>query len=700
VPVHLSDLAPLSAAELFQVMRPAVQPSDRKTVSAYAALNRFVSNAGGGRGERWSNERTPYLVEPMDMLTARRHQTLGIVGPGQVGKTVVPENWLLHSVAADPGNMLWYMQSDEALEAYVKDRINPMIDDHDELDRAKGPRAIDDSLHYKKFRGMSVQFLTASMANLISKTAPRIVADEIDAYKKLFGNVKNLLDIRRQTFGDDSMLLAISHPDMALGLKPEKHWGKGIMAIYGDSTRCMWWWPCPSCGDWCSPCPLADRYMSIAYKDQGDLAEVEASAHLLCPTGCVVEEEQRLEMNRAGRWIGAGEEIRRDGKVTGERIAHHTGGYWIVGAMSPFVLGGIRGLARNRVQAEREMENSGDDDSLRQVIVKQWGFPYERGRRLGSIDANDLADRAEQGLKLGTVPDGVRFITVAVDVQLNSFEWLQRGWGVGGESWVINRGTIKGEPCTNDADWDKLLEVFAMRIPLADGSGRTMVARACGFDSAGAPGVTEKAYEAWRRWRKLRKITLYGQVATREAWSVLPLKGASGFNAPRLVISYPDTQRKANKVAGKGDVPIGVFNPNTFKDALGGQLLKGEPGPGYVHFPWELRSKQQPHGFFEQVVAEQQLPNGRWEKIVASAKNENLDLLVMTHIMAHLHGLARINWEKPPAWADVLDKNALVMGAPQSSPDGKPLPPESPGSGAVKITIDAAAKKSIGSRLA
>jgi phage terminase large subunit GpA-like protein len=64
--------------------------------------------------------------------------------------------------------------------------------------------------------------------------------------------VKPVLDVRRQTFGDQSMLLAMSHPDLATGLDPAKDWVRGIMAFYADSTRFTWWWPCPHCGAWSS----------------------------------------------------------------------------------------------------------------------------------------------------------------------------------------------------------------------------------------------------------------------------------------------------------------------------------------------------------------------------------------------------------------------------------------------------------------
>ncbi len=187
----------------------ALLPPSRVSVADYAAGHRWLANEGGGYVGRWQHALAPYLVEPMACLTSY-HLTVAVVGPGQSGKTSIAENWLLRNVATDPGDMLWYMQTDQGLEAYVKGRVNPLIEQHDELRLRQGPRPVDDSLHFKRFRGMRVEFLSATASNLVNKSAPRIVADEIDAYGVSLGDVKQLLDVRRQTFGSSSMLLAMS----------------------------------------------------------------------------------------------------------------------------------------------------------------------------------------------------------------------------------------------------------------------------------------------------------------------------------------------------------------------------------------------------------------------------------------------------------------------------------------------------------
>lgn len=657
------DIPYATARDIIRPQIVQIRPRVRQTVSQYAVRHRKLFNDGGGHKGDWSNDTAPYLVEPMDCLTDLQYLTVAVVAPGQSGKTTIAENWLLKSACDDPADMLWYMQTDDSLEAYVKDRIDiKLIEKHPIMLDKLGKRPSDNSLHFKRFAGMRAEFLSATHANLINKAAPRVVADEVDAYPASLGDVKALLDIRRQTYGRQSKLLAISHPDRARGLKPAE-WTDGVMAIYGDSDRRVWYWQCPDCGAWSSPCPTAARVMTISYPEDGTLEEIEREARLLCPVnGCLIRDDYREEMNRYGRWIGLGQEISEDGIVTGERQRFSTAGFWIVGAMSPFVLGGIGGLARARVKAEREREATGEDKSLRNVMVKGWGTPYSPPKRTGTVDANELADRAQRDLKLGVVPAGARFLTIAIDVQLKYFEYLVRGWGERGENWVIDRGVQVASPASSPADWDVLLaQVIEKSYPLADGSGRHMRIRGAGYDSGGAPGVTQQAYAAWTRWKQRGRVKVYGRVGGRDVYSIVPMKGHDRLDAKKLLVVYPDTSRQANQRAARGNVPLAYFNANQFKDDLAGQLMVAEEGAFFCHFPFALRSDDQPHLWFEQLVAERPDAAGRWRKVHSNARNEALDLMSMNHVIAHLHGVSRIQWDRPPPWAATWDRNTMIF---------------------------------------
>jgi phage terminase large subunit GpA-like protein len=671
-------------ALLFARASTRLIPPRRVSVADYAAEYRYLLNTGGGYVGRWQHDVVPYLAGPMDALTDRGRDTVVIVGPGQSAKTSVAENWLFYSVNVNPGKLLWYMQNNDSLEPYVKDRINfGLIDAHPELIKAKlGKASTDNSLHYKRFiTGMVVEFLTATANSLINKSAPWVVGDEIDAWDKSIGAPKALLDVRRQAYSGSKILL-MSHPDRARGLD-DADWSDGIMLYYRDSDRATWWWPCPECGAYSSPNPGAVRHMPITYRERDDkgqplpLDDVALSARMACPCCGYAEiaDDQRKAMNSAGKWVFAGQTIDEDGTVSGVPIVTDIAGFWIVGAMSPFVKGGIAGLVRSRVEAERNYDQnptSENETTLKGVMAKQWGWPYKRRAGQGSIDASVLADRAE-AIPLGMVPHGVRFITVSIDVQGTWFEVLVRGWGRQGESWVIERRKVfktldpdgterQVNPAVRLEDWTALDGLFTDTWPLQGDTARGMRARCVVVDMHGAAGVTERAYKTWRRWKGAGLVRHHGFNAEKlQLYNGLLLRGGGSVEASRLVISYPDTARAANKAAAAGSVPVGRFNPNAFKDDLLAQLQRAEVGPDYVHFSAGLKNPEPPHEFFEQFLAERRTSGGRWEKVEGVARNEAIDLMAMSHVAAWYWGMGRINWDSPPAWASEWDTNPLVV---------------------------------------
>ena len=636
---------------------------ERLSVSAFSEKHRWLYNEGGGHVGKWDNTIVPYLVDPMDELDNFDVQTIIVVGPAQSGKTTIGENWLMRSVHSMPGNFLWFMQTDDSLEAYVKSRINPMVKNHSFMRDAQGKKSKDDSLHFKNFGAMHIEFLSATYSNLINKSAPRILADEIDAYPESLGNVKPLLDVRRQTFGNESKLLITSHPDRARGMNPDRDWTDGVIGAYADSDRRIWYWKCPHCGAYSSPCPISERYMCLTYPEAGTLDEVQEEAALVCPVnGCLINDKERLKMNATGKWVGTGQKISLDGVVSGQRVKRASAGFWVVGTMCPFILGGIGALARAKAKAEREYEVSGEDQTLRQVMVKQFGFPYTPPKAAGSVTANELADRAEYEFELRTVPVGVRFLTAAVDIQVGYFDILVRGWGVNGESWIIDKFRCAGDTSTDPNCWDELINLLLKRAYDLEGiEDKAMPIRGIGYDSGGQPGVTRQAYDAWSRWKDRGLVKNYGIINDKDAWSVIPTKGMSAQMSKKLSVNYPDTSGNKQRAASKGIVPVAMFNPNLFKDDLNGQLQKAEDGSWYIHFPSGLRSQNPPHVWFEQLVSETRDMKGRWEKISHGVRNEALDLMVMSHVIAHLHGLSAIKWDRPPGWAAPWETNSFLV---------------------------------------
>jgi len=646
-------------------------PPDPVTVEEWARRHRYFNNTGGGYVGRYSPDVAPYLVEPQENFTSKSHDCMAVVGPGQSGKTTIPENGLLHAVPNHPSKWLWYMQTDAAVEAYVKDRIDPMIESHPCLNEHLGLRPVDDSLHFKRFKRMRMEFLAANKNNLINKSAPIIIADEIDAYPESLGDPKELLDVRRQTFGMNSMLFIPSHPDRATD-RAEKGWTAGVMLVYADSTQGRWYWPCPDCNGFSSPTPGAEHYMRVGWSDSSDLDEVAESAHMICPHcgSCDIHDQHRWEMNQSGLWVHKGQHITKVGKRVGTMIDSKTLGYWITGTMSPFVRGGLGGLVRARVKAQRKEQITGDTTSLKEVMVKQWGWPWsvKAAGQEKRIEVEELLDRVEP-YPLKQVPAGARYIVAWVDVQDKSFEPKIVAFGPGMECWVIDRFSIfksadetrAVEPAVKLEDWDLLVkQVMEKTYPLSDGSGREMPVLRMGVDSGGSAGVTTRSYEFFRRMKRKGKSS-----------RLILTKGASTANAARVRKTFPDSQRKDRKAEARGDIPVRLFNANLLKDEIDAALRNITPGPGYMHLSEFLKAEDDdgPHLYFEELTSETRSPDGKWVK--QKARNEALDQAVGTRVMALTMKADRINWDNPaavPGWAKPWDENSVVFAKGDTSP--------------------------------
>lgn len=664
-PPDADRFAYADATRLLAETLDGLLPPMRIPLADHCTIHRWVKNSGTGTLELYDHAVAPYLRGIMEALDDPTKRTVAAMGPAASGKTAGPgESWLLRTIHSDPAEMLWYMQTEAARDAYVQARIEPLLDDHAKLigDLRYGR----DSIALKRFRGGRVEFLPFTASTLINKHVRYIIADEWDAYDESVGDPKEMLDFRRQAAGAESKLLAISHPDRARPLTAPPEQQRGIMRLYVNSDRRTWWWQCPHCGGWSSPNPGAARRMVIDYRDDAPLDEIEASARLLCPvSGCLIEDKHRRAMNGTGRWLCAGEAMDEDGAVTGAPIASETAGFWIHGSMSAFLMGGIGALARKRAAAERAIAaGQGDAAELRTVLVKGWGEPLPASANLGTVEAATLVERAEPALRLGVVPEGVRFLTAWADAQANRWEMIVRGWGVDGESWIVDTKVIPGEPATSGPGWDALLaRLIDTTYPLADGSGRHMRVRAAGFDSMGQPGVTEQAYAAWLRRRLKGQARKLGTVEGRDAWNIVPTKGNPGRYAARLMLAYPNSQRKDRKSTARGQVPLLLFGANAAKDALAAQLMLAPPAANSLHIPAALLApKGPPHPFIEGMVAEKRDPlRGTWSPIAANARNEPMDMLVGAEVVARLHGLHRINWDKPPAWAGPWETNSMIV---------------------------------------
>jgi phage terminase large subunit GpA-like protein len=267
------------------------------------------------------------------------------------------------------------------------------------------------------------------------------------------------------------------------------------------------------------------------------------------------------------------------------------------------------------------------------------GAPYLSRALQSTRDGNALMTRREP-FPRGQVPEGVRFLIAAVDIQGGRdrrFVVQVMGYDVGLESWLIDRFSLRHldedkqmrlDMSTHVEHWQVLVDqVMAKAYPLADGSGRLMPIRLTACDSGGEEGVTDRAYAFYR---DLCRRGLSG--------SFMLAQGCLQPHRPQARgACYPaTTKRKDRKAQSRGDVPVWFLNTDLLKNIVHNNLGR----PGYLHWPEWLGP-----WFFDELTAEARRDTGHWERI--GARNEAFDLYVYAQAALIRLGADRMDWEAP-----------------------------------------------------
>jgi phage terminase large subunit GpA-like protein len=632
----------VDAARLVLGALQRLDAPERLTVSAAALKYRALENAGGGYSGPWTFETAPYLRRPMDCLGVESpYQTVAVMGPAQCGKSDIGNNWLLHTAICDPADMLTLFPDKQVGHDYVQQQIEKMIRLSPELAARQLAHQGADNIHSKQFSGCTAFFVWPVASQLRARPIPRIRIDDYDAVPEDIGGEGNALTLaegRQTAFEGWAKTYVNSSPSLGET--------RGIEGLVASGTDERWHVPCKACGEFFA---LAFERLKFA---EGSTAEAAAaSAAVVCPhCGGVHEQADKPALMAAGAWLGAGQAIARDGTVAGEAKPSPIASFRIDGLMG---FASWAKLAYERRAAELVFERTQDEEALRAFWNTRAGHNYRAQTEMSRIDPDQLADRGE-AWRLGTVPQGVAFLTAAVDIQAKSFEVLVKGWNDRAESWLIDRFSIRQladgrtdvRPATHPEHWHVLLHrAIRARYPVADGSGREMAVATTAIDMHGLDGVTENARAFWRHARRSGVGDL----------QITLVRGSNVKAAPMLPKPSWETDDKGRKKPGSAKFfTIGV---NNLKNMLANRLAREDEGPGFIHFPADA-----PEAYFAELAGEERV-EGEWTRIGA---NESFDLEVYA-IAAYLRlRPERIDWTRPPWWAV-----AKIPGA-------KPAPPPAP----------------------
>lgn len=679
--------APLKSANdvarsVASIMRPPrrIRPSE-------AAAGRLVSRTG----DVFDPDAAPYLIEPLDLLAGREYQGIVFVGPARSGKTfVLAIGGVYYVVTVAPADMLMIYMSQDSARDFSKMDLDGAIRNTPDLAALMSPRARDDNTYDKFWRhGMALKIGWPAATQLRGKTM-RVVClmdydgaanQNVDGRGSMWGQAFKRIETfmsRGKCLAESSPAFAYDDPEWEPSTPHEAPPAVGIMALYNMGTRARYYVRCLHCGEHFEAKPGLDAFMVpqdveeiIEAVQKHDLMMLaESWAKVACPhCGGVHEPDQKRQLhairNEQGRvlgatWVHEGQRI-VDCRLEGEPRRTNIASYWLGGvsaAYQPWV-----SVIFGYLSAVATYVRTGDESDLRRSTFEDLAYPYlpmalRRNRRPETFMARD------EEWPRGEVPQGVRFMVAVIDVQSHSFVVQIHGFGIGLESWLVDRFVISAskrpegerfaalDPASYIEDWELIVDEVMQRRYKLPGDERVMVPMLTGCDSGGREGVTAKAYDFYR---SLRRRQLHRRFRL--------LKGDGQINAPRTKTTYPDsTGRKDRHAGARGDVPVVRINTNVVKDGVWGDLTRSEPGPGYVHVP-----KWIDDAYFDELVSEQRTAKG-WEPRPGVERNEAFDLHTYARALCIELGAEKIDWTRPPPWADVPDRNPNVLTPEEPAP--------------------------------
>ena len=694
---------PKSLVELVEIAGIQLLPPKRVSVSECAATDRFMDGGLGAYKGMWKNETTPYLVEPMNVLTDLEFTEMIFIGSAQTGKTDMAVNAFIYNVLHAPKDFMILLPSQRSAADFSIKKIARALRDNPAI--KAGLIARKDNTFSKSFQNGSILDIGwPTISILSSKTLPMIWLSDLDRGTMNVdgeGHPFSLARTRTTIYESNGMTVAETTPGFPVedskwvadpvkfGVSHQAPPCKGGLALYNGGDRRRWYWPCANCGMGFEP-----HVKHFKYNDSKDLYERAASVAMACPHCGVLYRHNgamdggttmpsKAEMNRRGVWLKEGQVLDIEGNIVGKGIVSKRATFWLNGAAA--FKKDWQTIAENQFLAEEEYNNGGDEEALKVTLNTDQGIPYTPISMQGSRFPEELRKRAEDwGDRV--VPVDARFLVASVDVQHHRFEVQVHGIGVGNDVWVIDRFSIDHslrpderegagddafhllDPFVQKRDWRLLLsEVIAKKYPLAGDPSRVMSIYMTICDSGGKDNTTYNAYEFWRWLRYGPKESDVDSDDWPEWSSDLHrrfqlFKG--DHRGPRTEMKFPDRKGKAKGADARGEIPVLFANTNSVKNMLDFILMRPDKGTGMIHFPDWLDLS-----FYKELCAEEKDPKGNWVKTSGRAKNESWDLLSMLYALLFEPtriGIERIvDWDKPPTFALPWDQNPLITRADQ-----------------------------------
>lgn len=554
----------LSTLKLVQTcIKENLSPPPDLTVSEWADQYRVLPSETSAEPGQWDTSRAPYQREIMNAITDLRYEDVIIMSSAQVGKSEILLNALGYFIDMEPYPIMMLQPTEQAAKNFSKERLAPMFRACPSLRKKVSnskTRDGENTILQKTFPGGFIALAGANApSGLASRSIRVLLADEIDRFPVSAGSEGDPLSLaeKRTTTFYNRKKVKVSTPTNKGASRIEKE--------FEESTKERYHLPCPSCGH---EQPLSWAQMHF-----------NSVTHACLECGSM--HNQFEWKNQEGRWIAEVPDAPKRGFHLNELLSPWRKWEEIIAAF-------------------RTAVKNGKED-LKVFVNTSLGETWEEEGQ--EVDESSLISRCEE--YDAPVPEPVKVLTAAVDVQDDRFEIEVVGWGAGRESWGIEYHVIRGD-LKRPEIWEELDEYLSRTWRKADGR-EFAIACTC-MDSGGH--FTQEVYRFTKPREKTRRI--------------YAIKGAAAKKGEHVPLIHTTSK---TKVVKNLLVTLGV---NDGKNRVLSSLQITEYGPNYCHFP---KGKGYTEQYFNGLTAERLetrhergVPYQVWVKI--RARNEPFDLRV------------------------------------------------------------------------
>ncbi|GAB6853017.1 phage terminase large subunit family protein [Asaia astilbis] len=541
----------------------------------------------------------PIQREPMDQFINPDCRRVSLMWSAQVGKTMSALGCQAYAIGQRPRSQMMMQPSQGDLKTWLETKFQPMVDASDEvrnlIAKPRGREGVNNQ-SMKSYPGGFLMFAWAgSTKTMRGRSAPFIVCDEVDGYRATDeGHPVSLLWQRSATFGDDRYLLEISTPT----IKDASY----IEAAFLAGDQRYFQVRCPDCSElqalhWANVQWVGRRSSDLADAEKDaehDDHEPDTAAYTCEHCGSLWSDGQRIKALRDAEAVGGGWKATRPFK--GHASYHAWEAYSTFRKMGDIVRDYLDKLKVDDLQSfanvslSRTYEIKGDGAEAGTLYAVRYTFPDH-------------------------LPDGVLYITLGADMQMDRLEYEIVGWGENGESWSLAYGVLWGDPLAGEVFDDLERIIKETRFERSDGS--IMKISASCLDTGGTGGYPQAAWD-WLRGKTGRRI--FGVKGYSPSWGnpivPAPQRRRSGKNARKVDI-FPVAVDEAKVVVMRRIA-------QTVSSAIQG-------GPGYMHIP-EDREEE----WFKQITAEKLVVrkgnvNRREWVLPSKTRNEALDCRVYAY---------------------------------------------------------------------